>query len=174
MLKRSITAAAVGVACILGPVTGEAGASSHFGGSITFPDTLCGFTGTTTFSTEDNYGTLPDGGSYDNGRFAQTFIADNGRGVQIDYSGGHAVFSSPTPNGDGTFTQILTASGLDVLTKTVHGPVLEHGAGRVQVTYILDSQGNTLSVSAISLSGDQPNLTGAPDCSVVGPYLAGS
>ena len=174
MLKRSITAAAVSVACILGPVTGEAAASTHFGGSISFPDTLCGFTGTTTFSTEDNFGTLADGGTYDNGRFVQTFIADNGRGVQLDYSAGHAVFSPPTPNGDGTLTQILTASGLDVLTKAVGGPVLEHGAGRVQVTYILDSQGNTLSVSAISLSGNQPNLTGAPDCSVVGPYLAGS
>jgi hypothetical protein len=65
MLKRSITAAAVGVACILVPVTGEAGASTHFGGSITFPDTLCGFTGTTTLSTEDNYGTLSDGGGGD-------------------------------------------------------------------------------------------------------------
>jgi hypothetical protein len=174
MLKRSITATAIAVAFILGPVTGEAAASTHFGGSITFPDTLCGFTGTTTFSTEDNFGTLANGGTYDNGRFVQTFIADNGRGVEIDYSGGHAVFTPLTPNGDGTFTQVLTASGLDVLTKAVHGPVLEHGAGRVQVTYLRDSQGNTLSVSAISLSGNQPNLTGAPDCSVIGPYLAGA
>jgi hypothetical protein len=141
---------------------------------MSFPDSLCGFTGTTTFTTEDNFGMLADGGTYDNGRFVQTFVADNGRGVEIAYSGGHGSFSPVNSNGDGTFTQVLTASGLDVLTKAVNGPVLEHGAGRVQVTFTLDSQGDTLYVSAKSLAGNQPNLSGAPDCSVIGPYLAGS
>jgi hypothetical protein len=166
-------ATTIGFACCLGPVTGVAAASTHFGGRISFRDTLCGFGGTTTFSTEDNFGTLAGGGTYDNGRFVQTFIADNGRGVQTDYSGGHGVFSPPVSNADGTFTQTLTASGLDVLTKAVNGPVLEHGAGRVQVTFILDAQGNTISTSAVALSGNQPNLTGAPDCTVIAPYLAG-
>jgi hypothetical protein len=160
-------------ACVVGCCAGGAAASTHFGGTISFSDTLCGFSGITTFSTEDNFGSLANGGSYDNGRFVQTFVADNGRGVEIDYSGGRGVFSPPVSNMDGTFTQILTASGLDVLTKAVNGPVLEHGAGRVQVTSILDAEGNTISVSAVALSGNQPNLSGAPDCSVITPYLAG-
>jgi hypothetical protein len=177
MLTRSsllATATAIAsAACILGPAAGKAAASTHLGGTFTYPDTLCGFTGTTQFSVEDNFGSLSNGGTYDDGRLRQTFIATNGRGVEIDYSAGHAVFTSPTANGDGTFTQVVTASGLDARTKAVNGTVLEHGAGRVQVTLVEDAQGNALSVSAVALSGDQPNLTGAPDCNVIAPYLGG-
>jgi hypothetical protein len=159
---------------VLGSATSVAAASTHFGGSISFPDSLCEFGGATTFTTEDNFGMRPDGATYDNGRFVQTFVADNGRGVEIAYSGGHGTFSPVTSNADGTFTEEMTASGLDILTKAVNGPVLEKGAGRVQVTFTLDSQGDTISVSAKSLAGNQPNLSGAPDCSVIGHYLAGT
>lgn len=171
---RSLILGAIASAvCVIATGAGEAAASQHFRGTISFPDTLCGFSGITTFSTQDNFGSLANGGTYDNGRMIQTFTADNGRAVELDYDAGHAVFSPLVPNPDGTFTQVLTASGLNVLTKAVNGPVLEHGSGRGQVTFVVDADGNTISVSAIALSGDQPNLTGAPDCSVIGPYLGG-
>jgi hypothetical protein len=141
---------------------------------FSFPDTLCGFTGVTELSGIDNFGAYPNGGTYDNGRLVQTFTADNGRAVKIDYSAGREVFSPLTPNGDGTFTQTVTGTGLDVLTKAVGGPVLEQGAGKIVLQLVEDADGNTLSVTPISISGPNPNLTGAPDCSVIGPYLGGA
>ena len=160
-------------ACGSGLSASEATASTHIGGTFTFADTLCAFNGVSTFTTEDNFGSLANGGTYDNGRLVQTFVASNGRGVEIDYNAGRTVFSPITANGDGTFTQVAIASGLDVTTKALQGGVLEHGAGRLQVTFALDAQGNAISASATALSGNQPNLSGAPDCSVIGPYLAG-
>lgn len=149
-------------------------ASQHLRVDFSFPDTLCGFTGVTELSGIDNFGAHPNGGTYDNGRLVQTFTADNGRAVKIDYSAGREVFSPLTPNGDGTFTQTLTGTGLDVLTKAVGGPVLEQGAGKIVLQLVEDADGNTLSVTPISISGPNPNLTGAPHCSVIGPYLGGA
>ena len=173
--SRLIAATAVAAAmCTFGPGIPGAGAATHLAADFSVPDTVCGFSGISQWSVIDNFGPLANGGTFDNGRMVQTFTADNGRAVEIDYGAGHAVFSPPVPNADGTLTQTLTASGLDAITKAVGGPVLEHGAGRVEVTFIEDAQGDTLSVSAVSLAGQNPNLTGAPDCTVVGPYLAGS
>jgi len=39
---------------------------------------------------------------------------------------------------------------------------------------VIDADGNFVSFTVVSLSGQNPNLTGEPDCSVVGPYLAGA
>ena len=52
--------------------------------------------------------------------------------------------------------------------------MLEQGSGRVQATFVNDANGNLISFSVIALSGQNPNLTGEPDCSVVAPYLAGA
>jgi hypothetical protein len=74
---------------------------------------------------------------------------------------------------DGTVTKVDTFTGLDALRQAVNGPVLELGSGDIQVTLMFDSSGNLLSVSVVALGGPNPNLSGAPDCSVIGPYLAG-
>ena len=170
LISSVILAATCGAAfCVPSAV-----ASQHLRVDFSSRDTLCGFTGVTEISGIDNFGAYPGGGTYDNGRLIQTFAADNGRAVEIDYVAGHEVFSPLTPNGDGTFTQTLTGSGLDVLTKAVGGPVLEHGAGRIVLQLVEDAAGNTLSVTPVSISGPNPNLTGAPDCGVIGPYLGGA
>jgi len=156
--------------------SGGAGAADpgHFSGTFKFPETLCGFDGTNTVLVLDNFGSLPGGASYDAGRLIETFIADNGRGVTISYDAGHEYNAPPVANPDGTTTLVFTYSGLDVKTQAVGGRVLEQGTGRVQVTVVLDATGNVLSVSVVALAGPNPNLTGAPDCSVIGPYLAGT
>ena len=87
----------------------------------------------------------------------------------IDYDAGHAVFSPLFPNLDGTVTQVPTASGLNVLTEAVGGPVLEQGAGQMVLQLVEDADGNALSVTPISISGPNPDPTDAPDCSVIGP-----
>jgi hypothetical protein len=90
------------------------------------------------------------------------------------FTAGFTKWAAPVQNPDGTTTQVATGSGLNVKTQAVGGPVLEQGAGLVQATFIFDSQGNVLSVSVVALAGPNPNLTGLPDCGIVGPYLAGA
>lgn len=146
---------------------------THVVHQLTFPDTMCGFIGTTQFLIIDNFGSLPGGATYDSGRLVQTFTADNGRAIRITYDAGHEYNEPPIVNADGTTSEIDLFSGLDALTQAVNGPVLEHGSGIVQVTLVFDANGHVLSASAIAIAGPNPNLTGAPDCSVIGPFLAG-
>ena len=177
MLERthilSGAAAAVLIATAAGTVHAAAADPTHSAQQFSFPDTLCGFSGTTQLLILDNFGSLPRGATYDSGRLVQTFTASNGRGVRITYDAGHEYNEPPILNADGTTTQVDLFHGLNALTQAVNGPVLEHGSGIVQVTLVFDANGNLLSVSAIAIAGPNPNLTGAPDCSVIGPYLAG-
>jgi len=149
-----------------------AAAATHLVQSFTFPDNLCGFDGISQVSIIDNFGPLPAGATFDAGSITQTFTADNGRGVRLTFDAGHEYNAAPVFNADGTVTRVFTYSGANVKTQALDGPVLEQGAGLVQVTVTFDWQGNVVSVSVQSLAGNNPNLTGAPDCAVIAPYLA--
>lgn len=177
MVKRvliigSALAAALG-AVGSGALHAAASNPTHLVQHFTFPDTVCGFSGTTQFAIVDNFGSLPGGATYDAGTLVQTFTADNGRGVIIKYDAGHIDNAAPVFNPDGTVTKVSTYTGLNALTQAVNGPVLERGSGVIQVTLTFDSNGKLLSVSVVVLAGPNPNLTGAPDCTVIAPYLAG-
>jgi hypothetical protein len=63
---------------------------------------------------------------------------------------------------------------LNVKTKAINGPVLEQGSGRQQVTVVYAANGDILSIVIVALSGQNPNLSGQPDCGVIAPYLAGA
>ena len=172
---RMLSGAATAVLLAAGAGTMHVAAAdpTHLVQQFSFPDTMCGFTGTTQFLIIDNFGSLPGGATYDSGRLVQTFTADNGRGVKITYDAGHEYNEPPVVNADGTTTQVDLFKGLNAMTQAANGPVLEHGSGIVQVTLTFGPNGSLLSVSAIAVAGPNPNLTGAPDCSVIGPYLAG-
>jgi hypothetical protein len=168
-----IAAAVGGVALLrLGGVA-QASSGGHYDGTFTFPDSLCGFDGTTTLFVRDNFGTPVHGGSYDSGQLRQTFVADNGRGVVIMVDAGRLVFDPPIANPDGTTTFIFHSTGQDNKTQALNGPVLEQSTGNAVFTEVVDANGNIVSFSAVS-TGQGNNLTGLPDCSVVGPYLAGA
>jgi hypothetical protein len=174
-MRRLVTLfAIVGIALLGHAATASAADPTHSVSQVTFPDTMCGFSGTSTWFAIDNYGTLPDGATYDSGRLQQTFVANNGRGVIISYDSGHLYNAPPVLNSNGTVTMVQKFTGLDVKTQAINGPVLQHGAGIVQLTWVLDSAGRVVSLSVVALAGNNPNLSGAPDCSVVGPYLAGA
>jgi len=166
--------AVVGVALVAHAGPASAADPTHSVSEVTFPDTMCGFGGTSHWFAIDNYGTLPDGARYDSGKVVQTFVANNGRGVIISYDSGHVYTAAPIFNSDGTVTVVQKFTGLDVKPQAINGPVLQHGAGIVQLTFLFDSTGGLLSLSVLALAGNNPNLSGAPDCSVVGPYLAGA
>src|SRR5262249_23406913 len=146
----------------------------HLSGDFTFPDVICGIRVQHEVQFIDNFGVKADGSSYDSGYLIETFTAANGRGVRIKFDAGHEENAPPLIGPDGSYTFVSTYSGLNAKTQAVGGPVLAQGSGRVQTTTVFDADGNFVSFAAVSLSGQNPNLTGQPDCSVVGPYLAGA
>jgi hypothetical protein len=172
-----LVAAAIGVG-VLARTPGIAHAANsehaHFFGNATFPDNLCGFDGTSTFFTRDNYRVPDAGGSIDTGQVKQTFVADNGRGVVIMWDAGRLQFEPPIANPDGRTTIIAITSGQNVKTQALNGPVLETGTGRAEFIEVYDADGNPISFIGVALSGPENDLTGAPDCGVIGPYLAGA
>lgn len=172
MYKRLtvLLAGAVAAASLAGSASG----STHFAGDFVIPQEFCGISVQDEVQYIDNYGTYADGSSSDSGYLMETLTAANGRAVRIRYDAGRAENAPPVSNSDGTTTFVSTYSGLNAKTQIVGGPVLEQGSGRIQWTLVLDAAGNVVSSSIVSLSGQNPNLTGAPDCSVVGPYLAGA
>jgi hypothetical protein len=136
------------------------------------PDTLCGFTGTSYWVFDLTIAPTGNGSSITAGPLVQTFVADNGRGVKISFDDGVFIAGPRTyyPDGSSSFTGV--SNGLDVKTQALGGSLLEKSAGRLIVTYYFDASGDFVSLSIDSTTGPQ-NL-GEPDCSVIGPYLAGA
>jgi hypothetical protein len=168
-----IVVALVATGVLTGAAIVKAQGTGHYKQVFSFPDTLCGFSGVTTVSAVDNYGSKRDGSSWDSGQLDQTFVADTGRGVDLKFDGGHLDNLPPVTNPDGTTTVVTIYDGLNVKTKAFNGPVLEQGSGRLRVTVIYAANGDILSIAVVSLSGQNPNLSGQPDCAVIAPYLAG-
>jgi hypothetical protein len=181
-MRRAISLIAVVavVALIVAGVTlrfvgiAKAGSPGHYHATATFPDWLCGISGTSVLITVDNYGTQKDGATYDSGRFEQIFTADNGRSVKVTYDAGRLVFYPSVTNADGTTTTIAVTDGLNIKTQATNGPVLQQSTGRAQFTWVSDANGNTISFTGVALAGPENNVSGLEDCSVIGPYLTGA
>lgn len=151
-------------------------AASHLTGSFTFPGALCGFPGTVQIQFIDNFGAKADGSSWDAGQIHETFTADNGRGVTIDFANGHLENSPTVANPDGTTTLVRTYAGSQFKIQAVNGPVLQQNAGQLQVTVVRAADGSLISFSVVILAGPNPNTSGdenSPEsCAVIAPYLA--
>lgn len=172
-MKRVILVAAASIGLAVVPAAATA-AVDNDRLDVTFPDSLCGFDGSSHYVGIDNWGSRKDGSSSDAGRLSQTFIADNGRGVIVSFAG-HQVGEPPVGNPDGTTTYVYRYYGSQMLTKALGGAVLQQNAGRVDVTVVMDEATHQLiSINADAVAGLNPNTTGMPDCSVIGPYLAGN
>jgi hypothetical protein len=174
LVLLAVVVAVVATGALTGAAIVKAQEIGHYKQTFSFPDTLCGFSGETSVIAVDNYGSKRDGSTWDSGQLEQTFVADNGRGVDMKFDGGHLVNLPPVTNPDGTTTVVTIYDGLNVKTKAFNGPVLEQGAGRIRVTVIYTASGDILAIAIVALSGQNPNLTGQPDCGVIAPYLAGA
>ena len=54
------------------------------------------------------------------------------------------------------------------------GVMMAFGPGLTLVTVVYAANGDILSIAVVALSGQNPNLSGQPDCGVIAPYLAGA
>jgi hypothetical protein len=125
---------------------------------------LCGFTGTSYWVFDFSNGPAVGGHS------VRTFVGDNGRGVKITYQAGVLKVLSTVTYPDGSSSVTLVEHGAVFKTEALGGPLLEQSTGRVVFTLYLDPSGNFVSQTVDSATG--PENASAPDCSIIGPYLA--
>lgn len=138
------------------------------------PDSMCGFTGTSSWIFDLTSGPTANGNSFVAGPIVQTFTAVNGRGVKITYDDGVVKIGPPVSYPDGSSTITVAEAGLNVKAQAVGGPLLQQSTGRLTYTFLFDANDNFVSLTIDSATGPENNVTGAPDCSVIGPYLAGA
>jgi hypothetical protein len=137
------------------------------------PDSMCGFTGTSFWVWNLAIGPTAHGITFEAGGVAQTFVADNGRGVKITYGDGVVKIDPTVYYPDGSSSITVVSDGLNVKAQALGGPLLQQSTGRLTYTYHFDASGDFVSLTIDSATGPENNVTGAPDCSVIGPYLAG-
>lgn len=155
--------------------------NDHSTFSDTFPDNICGVSGTSTINVVDNFKLYADGTFRDTAVFRLVFTADNGKQVQIFSAGQVTGLDEPIHNADGTITFVNTFKGLPEKLSIPNGPTLSRDAGVVTLTTTLrpnpGPEGGFLFVSR-TVSGEKgphPDLDSgfAAFCDVVGPALTG-
>jgi len=165
-ILASTAIAAIATLLVPGTAVADNSSQNH---TETFPDTLCGFTGTTTiFNT-----TQQVDGSIFIGRFVQTFVADNGRGVRITFDAGNFKVGPTVTNPDGTSYFVAIENGVSGSTQALNGPLLQQSTGRIQVTVAFDANGEATSITVVPLTGPENSPTGEPNCAIIAPWLGG-
>jgi hypothetical protein len=165
-----VSLAAVVAFVLLATTAGTAKAAApidieHFAPSTdTFPDELCGISGTSTTRFVGSLKLYDDGTFLSNGNFDQWFTSD-ATGKQVRISGVEQVTGpfDPTDNGNGTITQTFTFKGLPMKVSVAHGPTLVRDAGNVTeaITFALNpdgSRGDFLFDDVLVQHGPHPQL----------------
>lgn len=166
VLLTLMVSSAVGAAPIVNEHTGPVYDS--------FPDELCGVTGTSEIRFVGNFRLYADGTFLSTGNFRQIFTAD-ASGKQVLISGVEQVTGpfDPIDNGDGTITQTFTFKGQPMKVSIDHGPTLVRDAGNVTeaITFVLNpdgTRGDPISDNVLVEKGPHPQLDNdALFCSVV-------
>jgi len=156
-----------------GSAIAAAGVSRQVQKHTVSPDTLCGVTGTSEWEIALTDSQAGNDIGVVAGPVVQTFVAGSGRGVKISYDEGVVRIAPAVYNPDGSSSITVVEAGLNVKAQALGGPLLEQSTGRLTYTYYFDSNGDFVSIAIDSASGPENNVTGAPDCGAIGPYLAG-
>lgn len=109
--------------------------NEHSSFTETFPDEVCGISGTTILSGVDNFKVYADGTYLDTGRFRAVFTADESGKSIVNFAAGQTSgLAEPIQNPDGTITFIDTFKGLPEKLSIPGGPTLSRDAGVVTLT----------------------------------------
>ena len=173
----STIAAIVLLATIASGATAAAPVDIEHTGPVTdsFPDELCGITGTSATRFVGNFKLYADGTFLSTGNFDEIFTAD-ATGKQVLISGVEQVTGpfNPTVDAKGTtITETFTFKGLPIKVKIPNGPTLVRDAGNVTeaITFVLNpdgSRGDFLSETVLVQHGPHPQLENdAVFCNVV-------
>ena len=122
----ALTIGASGAAFAAAPIANE-----HTRSTDTFPDQVCGISGTSVANVVDNFKLYADNTFRDTSRIRQVFTAENGKSVVMFSAGQVTGLNDPIQNADGTITFINTYKGLPEKLSILHGPTLSRDAGAV-------------------------------------------
>jgi hypothetical protein len=179
---RALPLAIVTVLACVTAATGLAAGSTkveHF--SVTVPDDVCGFSGTT-----HKYGTsvfrdTGNGTFFASGTFFAVFTADNGKSATLQFAGPSRQMSPPVIDEQaGTVTITTTYGGLFEKLSITRGPTLTRDAGIVTWVQVFEYTGDPNDPLGVLVSNSFPLLHGPhPDllsgfsvfCDVLTPYL---
>ena len=172
------------IATVLACVTAATGLAAgsteveHF--SDTFPDNVCGFSGTT-----HKYGTsvfrdTGNGTYFMSGNFVGVFTADNGKSTTLTFAGPQKQTSPAVIDEQaGTVTITTTYGGLYEKFSITGGPTLSINAGVVTFVDVFkytgdpnNPVGDSISETLSRLDGPHPDLLSG-GCEVLVPYLQG-
>jgi hypothetical protein len=149
--------------------------------SDTFPDNVCGFSGTTAVHGTSVLRETGNGSFFASGTFFAVFTADNGKSAKLSFAG---PFKQTSPlvidEQAGTVTIMTTYGGLFEKLSITRGPTLTRDAGIVTLVDVFeytgdpsDPVGDFISGSLSGLHGPHPDLLSGFSvfCDVLGPYL---
>jgi hypothetical protein len=180
MNRRALLAtAALVVLAVPGHVTAAPPiAFSHEQFSGLFPGSYCDIEGTSDFQLVGNFTEYSDGTFSNRFSATETFTATTSqKSIVIRTAVQFTRRSTPTDNGDGTITFVVTFNGLFEQLRIPNGPVLSIDAGEVTLanTFAVDEDGNFtfLSTTIEALHGPHPEIVsdGTLFCDVVVPAL---
>ena len=105
-----------------------------------------------------------------------TFTAPNGAVILLHEAGTVSADVDPTPNGDGTYTAVVTYNGIPEQFRLPGGRVLTQDTGVITFTDILASDGSggfTFLSESIAMHGPHPEADSgfALQCNLLGPIL---
>jgi hypothetical protein len=175
----------LGIATALAWVTAATGLAAgstkveHF--SDTFPDNVCGFSGTAAVHGTSVFRDTGDGTYFMSGNFFGVFTADNGKSATVSWAGPQKQTSPPVIDEQaGTVTIMTTYGGLFRKLSITRGPTLIRDAGPVTLVDVYaytgdpnDPVGDFISETVSGLHGPHPDLLSgfSAFCDVLGPYL---
>ena len=182
-MKLLPLAIATVLACVTAATGLAAGSTEveHF--SATFPDNVCGFSGTTAVHGTSVFRDTGNGTFFTNGNFFAVFTADNGKSATLSFLGPGKQTSPPVIDEQaGTVTIMTTYGGLFEKLSITRGPTLTRDAGIFTAVDVFeytgdpnDPVGDPISESLSGLHGPHPDLLSGFSvfCDVLGPYLQG-
>ena len=175
-----LLAVAVAVAVAV-PAAFAAGSTEVEQFSDTFPDNVCGFSGTTAVHGTSVFRDTGHGTFFASGTFFARFTADNGKSATLSFAGPFKQTSPPVIDEQaGTVTIMTTFGGLFEKLSITRGPTLTRDAGIVTLVDVHeytgdpnDPVGDFISETLSGLHGPHPDLLSGFSvfCDVLVPYL---
>jgi hypothetical protein len=176
-LRRAlITTALLASLAVAFPGLGAAAKPDHQSLDGTFADNFCGFDGTTVQKGVDVF-SLTGNTFHERYEINATFTAENGVAIVLHEAGSVGGTFDPAPNGDGTYTSVVTYKGLPEQFKLPHGGVLTRDAGVITLTDTLAPNGQggfTLLDETLQTHGPHPEAASGftLGCDILGPIFA--
>ena len=182
MRRRLLPPAIAAVLACVTAATALAGGSTavgHF--SDTFPDNVCGFSGTTAVHGTSVFRDTGNGTYFKNLSWFGVFTADNGKSATLEFHGPQKQTSPAIVDEQaGTVTIATTYGGAFERLSITHGPTLSRDAGTVTEIDVFeytgdpnDPVGDFISETLSDLHGPHPDLLSGFTlfCDVLVPYL---